>query len=98
MRDYIEERVLSVAAHIIENNATVRSAASAFNISKSTVHKDMTERLTQLNASLAAQVRAVLDNNKAERHIRGGRATCLKYKNTKKVRFTGKLRSGRAFL
>ena len=86
MRDYIEERVLSVAAYIVENDATVRAAAKNFNISKSTVHKDMTERLAQLNAALAKDVRQVLNKNKAERHIRGGQATYLKYKNAKKRR------------
>lgn len=79
MKGYIEERVLGVAAYILESNATVRQAAHQFGISKSTVHKDMTERLTKLNPSLAHEIRKVLDINKAERHIRGGMATREKY-------------------
>lgn len=80
MRDYIEERIYQAAAYIIENGATVRDAAGVLNISKSTVHKDVSERLLQLNPRLAQQVRLVLDKNKAERHIRGGQATYRKYK------------------
>lgn len=79
MKNYIEERALRLANYIIEQNATVRQTAKEFGISKSTVHKDMTERLTELNPSLAAQVRKVLDINKSERHIRGGMATKEKY-------------------
>ncbi len=79
MKDYIEERVLSVADYIIENGTTVREAAKRFGISKSTVHKDVTERLEFINPSLATQVRRVLDVNKQERHIRGGLATREKY-------------------
>ena len=80
MRDYIEERIYQAAAYIIENGSTVRDAAKVLKISKSTVHKDVSERLTQLNPQLAQQVRLVLDKNKAERHIRGGQATYRKYK------------------
>ena len=80
MRDYIEERIYQAAAYIIKNGATVRDAAKVLKISKSTVHKDVSERLTQLNPQLAQQVRLVLDKNKAERHIRGGQATYRKYK------------------
>ncbi|MDO4321167.1 MAG: sporulation transcriptional regulator SpoIIID [Lachnospiraceae bacterium] len=79
MKDYIEERVLNIAVYIVENNATVRETAKRFGVSKSTVHKDVTERLGQLNPSLAGQVRSVLDVNKQERHIRGGQATKEKY-------------------
>ena len=79
MRDYIEERVLGIAEYIIENGTTVREAARKFGVSKSTVHKDCTERLSQLNTSLASEVRRVLDVNKQERHIRGGLATQKKY-------------------
>lgn len=79
MKDYIEERVLLLAAYIIENNATVRQAAKAYGISKSTVHKDMSERLPGINQALAKEVRKILDVNKAERHIRGGLATREKY-------------------
>lgn len=79
MKEYIEERAMEIANYIIENNATVRQTAKAFGISKSTVHKDVTERLMQVNASLAKEARNVLDANKAERHIRGGMATKQKY-------------------
>ena len=79
MKDYIEERVLGIADYIIENGATVREAAKKFRISKSTVHKDMTERLVYINPSRASEVRKVLDLNKSERHIRGGLATKEKY-------------------
>lgn len=81
MKDYIEERVLDTANYIIENGTTVREAAKKFGISKSTVHKDVTERLESINPSLAAQVRRVLDVNKQERHIRGGLATREKYRH-----------------
>ena len=79
MKDYIEERVLELAHYIIRTNATVRTAAKKFRVSKSTVHKDITERLLELNPSLAAAVKTVLENNKAERHLRGGMATKEKY-------------------
>ena len=80
MRTNIEERACDLAAYIIENQATVRAAAAKFGVSKSTVHKDLTERLPRLNQALYRQVRALLDLNKAERHIRGGLATRRKYK------------------
>lgn len=79
MKDYIEERAVSIANYIIENNATVRQTAKAFGVSKSTVHKDVTDRLAQINPALATQARKVLDVNKSERHIRGGMATKEKY-------------------
>ena len=79
MKDYIEERVLELAHYIIRTNATVRTAAKKFRVSKSTVHKDITERLLELNPPLAAEVKTVLENNKAERHLRGGMATREKY-------------------
>lgn len=79
MKDYIEERAVEIAYYIIENNATVRQTAKEFGISKSTVHKDVTERLLLINKALAAQTRKVLDTNKSERHIRGGLATKNKY-------------------
>lgn len=79
MKDYIEERAIDIANYIIENNATVRQTAKQFGISKSTVHKDVTERLMQINPSLAGEARKVLDVNKSERHIRGGLATREKY-------------------
>lgn len=79
MKSYIEERAMEIARYIIENNTTVRQAAKHFGISKSTVHKDCTERLIQISPSLAGEVRKVLDVNKSERHIRGGMATKEKY-------------------
>ena len=79
MKDYIEERVLALADYILTNNARVRAAAAQFKVSKSTVHKDVTERLQEISPSLAVQVKAVLDLNKSERHIRGGQATREKY-------------------
>lgn len=79
MHAYIEQRVLDVGIYIIENGATVRGAAKKFQISKSTVHKDVQERLKRVNPALAKEVQAVLDVNKAERHIRGGMATKEKY-------------------
>lgn len=76
----IEERACDVARYIVENESTVRAAAKEFGISKSTVHKDVTQRLEKVNPVLFDQVRALLDKNKAERHIRGGLATRRKYK------------------
>ena len=79
MKDYIEERAVEIAYYISENKATVRQTAKAFGVSKSTIHKDVTERLLQVNPSLAAEARKILDLNKSERHIRGGLATREKY-------------------
>ena len=79
MKDYIEARVLQVAAHILATGATVRETARVFRISKSTVHKDIDERLPEIDGELANQAKQVLARNKAERHIRGGEATCRKY-------------------
>ena len=79
MKDYIEERVLELAHYIINTNSTVRSTAKKFRVSKSTVHKDVTERLLEINPGLASEVKEVLENNKADRHLRGGRATRQKY-------------------
>ena len=76
---YIEERAINLAHYIIDSKDTVRGAAKKFGISKSTVHKDVSERLLKISPYLAAEVRAILDENKAERHIRGGMATKLKY-------------------
>ena len=80
MYNDIEERACDVARYIVENKSTVRAAAKEFGISKSTVHKDITQRLEKVNPSLFDQVRVLLDTNKAERHIRGGLATRRKYK------------------
>ena len=79
MKDYIEERAVEIANYIIETKATVRQTAKKFGISKSTVHKDVTDRLQQIDPSLAAEARKILDLNKSERHIRGGLATKEKY-------------------
>ena len=79
MKGYIEERAVDIANYIIDYNATVRQTAKQFGISKSTVHKDVTERLIQINPSLAHKARLVLDLNKSGRHIRGGLATKEKY-------------------
>ena len=76
----MEQRACKLAVYMIENRATVRAAARKFGISKSTVHKDLTTRLPALSAPLYEQVRALLDQNRAERHIRGGMATRRKYK------------------
>jgi len=80
LKGNIEERACELAAYIIENRATVRAAAQKFGISKSTVHKDIRERLPLYNRPLFLQVQEVLDQNKAERHIRGGIATRKKYR------------------
>lgn len=79
LKDYIEQRAIEIANYMITTNATVRQTAKKYGVSKSTVHKDITDRLQQLNPSLAAQARQVLNINKAERHIRGGLATKEKY-------------------
>ena len=80
MTDTIEQRACELAVYMIETGATVRAAASHFGISKSTVHKDLSQRLPRVNPGLYEQVRAILDLNKAQRHIRGGMATRRKYK------------------
>jgi len=79
LKEYIEERAVEIANFIIQSNATVRETAKKFGISKSTVHKDVTERLEKINPKLALQAREVLELNKSERHIRGGLATKEKY-------------------
>lgn len=79
MKDYIAQRAMNIATYIIENNATVRQAAKQFGVSKSTVHKDAGERIGYINPALAKEVRKVLEQNKCERHIRGGLATKEKY-------------------
>ncbi|NLP27774.1 MAG: sporulation transcriptional regulator SpoIIID [Clostridia bacterium] len=80
MKDYIEERVLEVANYIIDSKATIRKTAKIFGVSKSTIHKDMTERLPKINPAIAKEAKLILDLNKSERHIRGGKATKMKYK------------------
>ena len=81
MKSYIEERAVEIAYYIIEHKATVRQTARQFGISKSTAHKDVAERLLQINPILAGEARKILDMNKAERHIRGGMATREKYRH-----------------
>lgn len=82
----IEERAVAIAQYIVEHNATVRQAAAQFGVSKSTVHKDVTERLLRVQPALAAQARKILDINKSERHIRGGMATKDKYLHERQKR------------
>lgn len=81
MKDYIEDRVKRIADYVLSSNATVRQAAKTFGTSKSTVHKDMTDRLLTISPLTAKEVAKVLQKNKEERHIRGGNATRMKYKN-----------------
>ena len=81
----IEERAVNLAQYIIDSKDTVRGAAKKFGISKSTVHKDVSERLLKINPALAIEVRGILNENKAERHIRGGIATKLKYEKEHKM-------------
>lgn len=83
MKDTIDRRTYELAVYMTQTGATVRAAAKRFGISKSTVHKDLSQRLPQMNKALYQQVREVLDLNKAERHIRGGNATKEKYKKHK---------------
>lgn len=86
MQDYIQKRVLEISQYIIESSATVRQTASVFGVSKSTVHKDVTERLPLINEMIAQRVRQILETNKAERHLRGGEATRKKYSAQKEMR------------
>ncbi|MBR2476992.1 MAG: sporulation transcriptional regulator SpoIIID [Clostridia bacterium] len=83
MRDYISERVLELAHYMIDHKATVRATAKKFGISKSTVHKDISERLQRINPALFSEAKEILDENKSQRHIRGGLATKIKYANMK---------------
>ncbi|MHB8985850.1 MAG: sporulation transcriptional regulator SpoIIID [Eubacteriales bacterium] len=80
MQEYIQKRVLEICSYILETRATVRQAAQVYQVSKSTVHKDMTERLPSLNKQLATEIKNILEYNKSERHLRGGEATRKKYK------------------
>lgn len=85
MQDYIQERVLEICQYILDTKSTVREVAKNFGVSKSTVHKDITERLPQINPERASEVKKVLSKNKAERHIRGGEATKRKYTKDNKT-------------
>jgi len=82
VQDHIRKRALDIGNYIIESSCTVRQTAEVFGVSKSTVHKDVTERLPHINKQLSVQVKHILESNKAERHIRGGEATRRKYKQT----------------
>lgn len=82
MKGAVEERAIELGEYILQNNATVRATARQFHVSKSTVHKDVAERLRAVNPQLYGEVRRVLEINKAQRHIRGGMATRRKYKGT----------------
>lgn len=84
MHDYIYQRVLEISHYMLETRATVREAARNFGVSKSTVHKDITERLPQINSHLGRQIKKILEINKAERHLRGGEATRRKYLSLKR--------------
>ena len=79
MKDYIAKRTLDVANFMVETNSTVRGAAARFGVSKSTVHKDISERLKMISPTVYMQVKKLLETNKSERHIRGGNATKIKY-------------------
>lgn len=81
MQDYIEQRVMEIAGYMLGSKGTVRQIATVFGVSKSTVHKDLTERLPLINEAVAGEVREILEVNKAERHIRGGEATKRKYRH-----------------
>ena len=85
MKSHIEQRAIIIGNYILEKKTTVRQTAKVFGVSKSTVHKDVTERLEEVYPSLASQVKLVLEKNKSERHIRGGMATKLKYQQQKKM-------------
>ncbi|ADM39622.1 sporulation transcriptional regulator SpoIIID [Bacillus subtilis] len=80
MHDYIKERTIKIGKYIVETKKTVRVIAKEFGVSKSTVHKDLTERLPEINPDLANEVKEILDYHKSIRHLRGGEATKLKYK------------------
>ena len=86
MQDYIEQRVLEISNYILETGATVRQVAKGFGGSKSTVHKDVTERLPHINRFIAREIKIILEKNKAERHLRGGEATRRKYLAREKKR------------
>ena len=83
MKGIVEERAIELGEYIIENKATVRKAAQKFGVSKSTVHKDVSQRLKYINLSLYNEVKSVLEVNKSERHIRGGMATKNKYEHVR---------------
>ena len=81
MKNHIRERVLEEAKYIIESKDTIRKTSKVFGVSKSTIHRDMTERLSKINSQIAMEIKAILNYNKAERHIRGGKATKIKFQS-----------------
>ena len=85
VKSHIEQRAVTIAKYILEKQSTVRQTAKVFGVSKSTVHKDVTERLEEIQPTLASEVKQILEKNKSERHIRGGMATKLKYQQQKKM-------------
>ncbi|WP_054705507.1 sporulation transcriptional regulator SpoIIID [Bacillus sp. JCM 19041] len=85
MHDYIKERTIKIGKYIVETRKTVRTIAKEFGVSKSTVHKDLTERLPEINPELANDVKEILEYHKSIRHLRGGEATKVKYKKTIEV-------------
>lgn len=90
MHDYIKERTLKIGLHFVETRTTVRKIAKEFGVSKSTVHKDLTERLPEINPDLAEEVKKILEYHKSVRHLRGGEATKIKYKQEKKQQLNNK--------
>jgi putative DeoR family transcriptional regulator, stage III sporulation protein D len=84
VHDYIKERTIKIGKYIVETKKTVRTIAKEFGVSKSTVHKDLTERLPEINPELANEVKEILDYHKSIRHLRGGEATKLKYRREEK--------------
>lgn len=96
MHDYIKERTIKIGTCIVETKNTVRTIAKEFGVSKSTVHKDLTERLPEINPDLANQVKLILEYHKSIRHLRGGEATKIKYRKTKNNRNTETLVSVKA--
>lgn len=85
MKEYIELRVIRLAEYIVETGDTVRGTSKIFGVSKSTIHKDVSQRLYEINPALAREVRRVLLKNKAERHLRGGKATQIKYLKKRRI-------------
>ena len=89
MHDYIKERTIKIGRSLVETRNTVRTIAKEFGVSKSTVHKDLTERLPEINPELASQVKSILEYHKSIRHLRGGEATKVKYKKEKEKESNG---------
>lgn len=96
MHDYIKERTIKIGRSLVETRQTVRNIAKEFGVSKSTVHKDLTERLPEINPDLANQVKVILEYHKSIRHLRGGEATKIKYKRTRTVKPSDSLVSARS--